>query len=913
MSLRRFFRRRQWDRERARELESHLAHEIDDNISGGMSHEEARRQAHVKFGNPTVIREEIWQMNSFTFLENLGRDGLFALRQLRKSPGFTLTAILTLALGIGANTAIFSLIHQALLSSLPVPNPQQLVTLQYSGAEEGWARTWSSDSPEGHSVFSYPMYRDLRDKTSNSFQGLLAMVPADLTVNAGSQANRVDGELVSGNYFQTLGVRPALGRLLLPSDETAQNANPVAVLSFDYWKTHFDMRPGVLHQTIRINSYPFTIIGVAAPGFHSVLSGSTPDVFLPITMEPEAMPGMSDLTDRRTRWLTLVGRLQPGMTLQQAEASLQPLWMGLRRMELEQIKNRSSYLNNGFLKTQLKLLPSAGGPSAVRDDLQTQLYTLGSLAGLVLLLACLNLASLLLVRAAGRTKEMAVRCALGAGRWQIIRQLLLEGLLLGMAGGTLGALLAPSAIAWYLRVGVGASVTGELPFSPHLDLLALAFNFGIAFLASILFSLAPALQFARPDLAAVMNQQKSTASGGSSRMRRVLIAAQFGFSLLLLVGAGLFAATLYNLKNIDTGFASSHILTFTVDPGMAGYAQANIPAVYDRLLAALAAQAGVRSAAANTMPLLGHSSSSANITVGGYTPKGGENMNAEFADVSPAYFSTLEIPLLAGRSIGARDTATSQPVAVVNAAFAKHYFGTPAKAIGQIFGFGGGKTVKLNITIIGVARNTQARSLRQKPVPLIYLPYTQWKLSGDEPLGEMAVYVHTWQSPTAATDSIRRAIHAVDTNLAITNLRTMDEQIDHDTSSERVVATLALFFAGLATLLSAIGLYGVLAYATTQRLQEIAIRMALGADRRSILWLVLREVVLLVGAGIAIAVPVSLLLARYVRGQMYGLSSYNPLAYLASIVLLTGVAFLAGYIPARRAAAIDPMHALRAE
>ncbi|MHB1960132.1 MAG: ABC transporter permease, partial [Acidobacteriaceae bacterium] len=368
MSLRRFFRRRQWDRERARELESHLAHEVDDNIARGMTPEEARRQAHIKFGNPTVIREEIWQMNSFIFLETLGRDLRYVLRRLRKSPAFTITAILTLALGIGANTAIFSLIYQALLSSLPVPNPQQLVTLQYSGAEEGWARTWSSDSPETHSVFSYPMYRDLRDKNS-SFQGLLAMVPADLTVNAGSQAERVDGELVSGNYFQTLGVRPALGRLLLPSDETAQNANPVAVVSFDYWKTHFAMRPNVLHQTIRINNYPFTVVGVTTPGFHSVLSGSTPDVFLPITMEPEAMPGMNDLKARRTRWLTLVGRLQPGMTLQQAEASLQPLWMGLRRMELEQIKERGSRLNNGFLKTHLKLIPSAGGPSAVREDL----------------------------------------------------------------------------------------------------------------------------------------------------------------------------------------------------------------------------------------------------------------------------------------------------------------------------------------------------------------------------------------------------------------------------------------------------------------------------------------------------------------------------------------------------------------
>lgn len=861
-------------------------------------------------------------MNSFPFFESLWRDLRYALRQLRKSPGFAVTAILTLALGIGANTAIFSLIDQALLSSLPVPNPQQLVTLQFSGAEAGWTRSWRHDSRAAHTAFSYPMYRDLRD-TNSGFQGLLAMTPADLTVNtesgvgdrASSHAERVDGELVSGNYFETLGVRPALGRLLLPSDETAENANPVAVLSFDYWKTHFAMNPNVLHRTIRVNSYPFSIAGVAAPDFHSVVSGNTPDVFLPITMEPEALPGMNDLKVYSTRWLTLVGRLKPGITVQQAEASLQPLWMDMRRVEADQLQSKRLPYRARFLEhTHLKLVPSAGGPSTVREYLQPQLYTLAGLAGLVLLLACLNLASLLLVRAAGRVKEMAFRCALGATRWKIVRQLLLEGFILGVSGGTLGALLAPSAIAWYLRVGVGPSTTGELPFSAHLDAQILAFNFGIAFLASLLFSLAPALQFARPDLAAVMNQQQSTASGGSARLRRSLVAMQFGFSLLLLVGAGLFAATLYNLKNVHTGFSSSHVLTFSVDPGMAGYSQANVPAIYEHLLAALAAQPGVLSAGANNMPLLGHSSYGAGIKIVGYTPKGDEKMHNGYAEVSPDFFSTMEIPILAGRSVAERDTANSQPVAVVNAAFAKHYFGTPAKAIGHVLGFVGDRPAKPNVTIVGVVADTRARSLRGEIVPLIYLPYPQWmSVPRDTSLREMALYVRTWQSPTAAADSVRRAVHSVDANLAIANLRTMDDQIGQDTSSERVVATLALFFAGLATLLSAIGLYGVLAYATTQRMHEIAIRMALGADRRSVLWLVLREVVLLVGVGIALAVPVSLLLARYVRGQLYGLSSYNPLAYAASIVLLGCIAFLAGLIPARRAASIDPMRALRAD
>ncbi|MGC1780937.1 MAG: ABC transporter permease [Acidobacteriaceae bacterium] len=846
---------------------------------------------------------------------NLGQDLRYALRQLRGTPIFTVTAVLMLALGIGANTAIFSLIDRALLRSLPVAHPGELVHLIFTGRESGTTYSWDNEKTDHRVFFSYPTYRDLRHQ-SKAFQGLLATTFADITVNSGGQAARATGELVSGNYFTTLGLKPAMGRLFVSSDETQANANPVAVLSFAYWQQHFGMNPNVVGKAIRISSHPFTVVGVAPPNFRSIIGGNTPDVFVPLTMEPEIMPSLGNtLPERNTRWFEVLGRLKPGENRAQSQASLQSTWANLRRVELASLKTPSTQLQQTFLKSTLELQPAPRGVELLGAQIEKPLTILGGMVLAVLLLMCLNLAGLFLVRAAGRAKEVAVRCALGAPRWQLVRQFVLEGVVLGLAGGALATVLAPMLSHWLMQTALASnSPTGELPFSASLDLRMLAFNFGIAFLASVLFSLAPALQFAQPDLNATLGRQKSVASAHSSRARRGLVVLQLAFGLVLLVAAGLFTRTLYNLRNAPLGYVTDHVLMFNVDPQMAGYTAAASPNVDRRLLDSLAAQPGVRSVALTSMPLLGDDNSSANVTVAGHKFIPGEDTNANFAEVSGKYFSTIQAPLLAGRLITGQDTATSEHVAVVNEKFARHYFGDPRNAIGHEFGFGNGDGTKLDIRIVGIVRDGRTVTVRSDAVDTVYIPFQQWDQPHIAlPVGGMMFYVRTWEPPTAAMSGIRGAVRNVDPNLAIEYLQTMEEQLDQATQTEQMISILALCFGGLATLLAALGLYGMLAYATAQRTQEIGIRMALGADRGSVLRMVLREVLVLAVWGIGLALPTALLLARPVETQLYGMSSEDPFTYVAAAVILALVASIAGLIPARRAANVDPMEALRAE
>jgi putative ABC transport system permease protein len=846
---------------------------------------------------------------------NLGQDLRNALRQLRKTPIFTLTAVLMLALGIGANTAIFSLIDRALLRSLPVQHPGELVHLVFTGRESGTTYSWDNEKTDHRVFFSYPTYRDLRHQ-SKAFQGLLATTFADITVNSGDQAARATGELVSGNYFTTLGLKPALGRLFVAGDETQANANPVAVLSFAYWQQHFGMNPGVVGKTIAIGNHPFTVVGIAPPNFHSIIGGNTPDVFVPLTMEQEVMPELGNvLPERNSRWFEVFGRLKPGEKRARAQAGLQSTWTNLRRVELANLKTPSTHLKEQFLRSRLQLQPAPRGIELLGEQIEKPLTILGGMVLAVLLLMCLNLAGLFLVRAAGRAKEVAVRCALGAPRWQLVRQFVLEGVVLGLAGGALATAIAPMLSHWLMQTALASnSPTGELPFSASLDLRMLAFNFGIAFLASVLFSLAPALQFVQPDLNATLGRQKSAASAHSSRVRRGLVVLQLAFSLVLLVAAGLFTRTLYNLRNTPLGYSTDHVLMFNVDPQMAGYNAAASPNVDQRLLDGLAAQPGVRSVAVTSMPLLGDSNMSTNITVAGHKYAPGEDTNTDFAEVSATYFSTLQVQLLAGRPITDQDTATSEHVAVVDATFARHYFGDPRKAIGHEFGLGNGDGTRLDIRIVGVARDGKIANLRDAPIKIAYIPFQQWNQPHLAlPLGGLTFYVRTWEPPAIAMSGIRRAVKNVDPNLAIESLQTMNEQLDQATQTEHMISILALCFGGLATLLAAIGLYGMLAYATAQRTQEIGIRMALGADRGSVLWMVLREVLVLAMWGIGLALPTALLLARLVKTQLYGVSSEDPIAYVAAAGLLALVALCAGLIPARRAANTNPMEALRAE
>ena len=835
-------------------------------------------------------------------INGFAQDFRYALRQLGKTPGFAAVAIITLALGIGANTAIFSLLDQALLRTLPVKDTDRLVVLQSVGSFNG---NTSSRTDENF-YFSYPMYRDLRDHNS-VFSGLIATVWTQVGVQWRNQPELVAAELVSGNYFEVLGVQPARGRLLVASDDLAPDANPVVVLSFSYWKRRFGSNPNVVNQSILVNGRPFTILGVAPPGFHSVVMGDTPDLFAPMTMKAEVKPGFKDLEDRKSRWLNIVGKLKPGLSRDQAEVGINPLWYSIRADELKQRGNSSENVRASFLtKSHLFVRDGAKGFSPLRQDVQAPLLIIMGMVGLVALMACANVGSLLLVRAAGRVREMSVRYALGAKRARVVQQLLVEGLLLGLAGGALGIAIAPTVSAWLINM-IWSSTTGDLPFSAHPDLRILLFNFVLALAVSLIFSLAPAAQFWRPNLAPALKQQVMIAGGGPLRFRRIAVAVQIGLSLLVLVGAGLFVRTLHNLKSLNVGFTTDHLVTFGVQPTLAGYRPDQTRDVAKQVLQTLAALPGVRSAAGTTDRELAGDNTSNTITLAGYTAKENENMNVESANVSPGYFSTMGMPLLAGRAFGDQDHDGTQKVAVVNESFARHYFEEPQQAIGHSYGNGRGK-VTTDIEIIGVVKDAKHTGVRDDVVRTAFTPYLQ-----EANLGGMTFYVRTWQPPESAEATIRRAMQTLDSKLVLDNFRTMQEQIDDNLTAERVIAILASSFGVLAVLMAAVGLYGVLAYSTAQRTREIGIRIALGAARRSVVRMVLMEVLWLAGISIAVALPASLLLTSAVRSQLFGISSSDPLTLLVVTALVAAVAVASALLPARRAAKTEPMVALRYE
>jgi len=834
-------------------------------------------------------------------MNGLLQDVRYAQRQLMKNPGFAAVAIVTLALGIGANSAIFTLLDQALLRPLPVEDADRLVVLRFSGSDRGHIH---SRSDESH-YFSYPMYKDLRDRNS-VLSGLLATSWTQVGLQWRNQPELTAAELVSGNYFQVLGVQPAAGRLFVESDASVDGANPVVVLSFNYWTRRFAADPRIVGESVSVNGHPFTVIGIAQRNFHSAVMGDTPGIFIPMSMQAIAMPGGDHLEDRRSRWLNMLGKLKPGITREQAESGMAPLWYAIRSDELQQIGQSTDHFRESFLtKSHLSLEEGSRGFSPLRVDVQTPLMIVMAMVGLVALMACANIGSLLLVRAAGRVREMSVRYALGARRTRVARQLLVEGLLLGLAGGTLGILLAPQASAVLIRNAWGSS-GAEMPFTSGVDVRILIFNFLLAVTVSVFFSLAPAVQFWRPDVSGALKQQLVTASG-SLRFRRLSVAIQIGVSVLLLVGAGLFVRTLRSLRAVNVGFATDHLVTFIVDPSLAGYSGAEGLQLQEKILETLREQPGIRSVAATDDPELADDNIGHNVVIAGYTAKEEENMNVEAEKVSPGYFTGMGMTLLAGREISDQDRMGTQKVAVVNESFARHFFGDPSNTIGRYFAFGVGD-VKANIEIVGIVKDAKHTGMREEILRTVFTPYLQY----DKAQGA-AFYVRTSQPPEAAISTIRQAMQTLDSRLAIDNLRTMQNQIDENLTTERIVAILATTFGALAVFMAVVGLYGVLAYSTAQRTREIGIRIALGAQRGSVARMVLTETLRLTGLSIAVALPVSLLLARAVRSQLFGVSSSDPLSIAVAILLISAVAAAAALIPARRAAKVDPMVALRYE
>jgi predicted permease len=821
----------------------------------------------------------------------------FVLRTLRRSPMFTAVAVLSLALGIGANTSIFSLLDQVMFRSLPVRDPNGLVVFHREYMPPGMA---TADNHE--TVFSYPLYKDVRDRAT-MLDGVIARAGAQVNLYYGGHTERVAAQVVSGNFFQVLGVQAARGRVFTAEDEGAPGASPVVVLSYGAWQSRFGGSDSILNQKVNVNGHPMVVIGVVRPGFHGLLAGQMPDLYAPLNMAAQLTPFLDRfLLDRRARWMNIFARLKPGMPLRQAEAAIDTVYHPIIEQELAQLSRLRNERERGrYLAQRIQLLGAAQGINPLRTQWQTPLFALMAMVGLVLLIACANLAGLLAARAAARQKEMAIRLALGAGRWPIIRQLLLESGVLSLAGGLLGLLVA----FWTTR-GLLRLVEDEGWLSYAIDLRLLGFAVALSLLTGLAFGLIPALQAARPDLAPVLKGMASSvaAARGQARVRRVLVVAQIALSLLLLAGAGLFTRSLYNLLRVDLGFRAENLFTFEIDPAASGYDNPRALVLYRELRERLAALPEVRAvAAASSGPFTGENTGGS-VNVEGYQPKEDEQADASWQAASPGYFRAMGIRLLDGRDFSERDDAAAPKVVIVNDVFARYYFGKQSP-LGRHLGQ---KRTELDYEIVGVVASNKHGDLREAASRFYYFPYAQ-----DERIGRLTLFVRTGREGSQIGPQIRRLVQQLDVNLPVFNMKSMQARIEESVFAERLIALLAAAFGALATLLAAIGLYGVIAYTVARRTAEIGVRIALGASRGGVLWLVLREAGLLALAGIAIGVPVALALSRLVQSQLFGIAAADPITLAAASLLLAAIALLAGYLPGRRAARIDPLAALRYE
>ena len=826
----------------------------------------------------------------------------FALRNLRRSPLFTLVAVASLALGIGANTAIFTLMDQLMLRLLPVSKPEQLVMIWPNGPHMG--------SNRGDRMTSYPMYQDFQQK-AQAFSDVLCQFPTPLSIGFGGQTERVDAELVSGNYFQALGVKPALGRVFSSAeDDRVYKGHPVVVLSHQYWVTRFAADPAVVGRKIQVNNYPMTIVGVSAPGFTGLDPSQSPQIRVPIQMKPLMTPGWDEIGNRRSQWVQLFARMKPGYGIDQSKASLQVLFSQILRDEINQkeMKDTSKFNRDRFLVRKINVEAAGNGFSHLRQSYSTALIVLMCMVGLVLLIACFNVANLLIARAIARQKEVAVRLAIGASRWQLLRQLLIESLLLSVAGGAAGLLLAVAMIRALMSFIPQDGAPLMLKAEP--DARILAFNAGLAVLTGLLFGLVPALQALRVDLWNTLKDVVGavTGGGGSVKLRKGLVIAQVAFSFLLLAGAGLFVKTLANLKQTDAGFRDiGHLITFQVDPSLSGYSMQQLKSFYRQALTNIRAVPGVTSAGYAAVSVLSGGEWDSTMSVEGHKAKDWEDMQSFMNAISPGYWKTMGTPLLEGRDFDERDAGSKLTVAVVNQKFATHFFGDKSP-LGRHVGFGDGPKSKQEIQIIGVAQDSLYEGPREGVHRQVFLAEFQ----SDFP-GSSTFYVRTSVDSKTMFRAMRRKIAELDPSMPIYQMKTLERQLDETLSTERLIAMLSAAFGVVATVLAAIGLYGVMAFVVARRTKEIGLRMALGAPRGAVVWMVMRETALLVGLGLAVGVPAAWALSRYVSTQLYGVKATDIWTAAAALAILAVVAAGAGFLPARRASGIDPIKALHYE
>jgi predicted permease len=839
-------------------------------------------------------------------MDRFWQDLRYAARTLRKSPGFLLVAVLSLGLGIGANTAIFSLINAVMLRALPVAHPEQLVLLTDPGSSGVAVETTENGVRE---KLSYPEFVELRAHNT-VFSSLFAAQSqvSDLDVYTGlggqEQSTKAHTQLVSGEFFGTLGLQPIAGRFFTPAEDTTPGANPVAVISHSFWQTEFGANSDAVGKTVRVGQSRFQIVGVAPAGFRGILVGSDTDMWLPVTMQEQVLPGRYYLKPRDTLWLQVMGRLAPGTSRATAQAGL--------NVEFQQILKQwaasapTEEERRGMSDQKIVLRDGAKGASQLRDQFSDPLVMLMAMVGLVLLIACANIANLMLARASGRQREIGVRLALGAGRGRVIRQLLTESILVAALGGILGAFLA----VWGAEVLLALVSSGvdDLALRVPHDYRVFVFTAAISLLTGILFGLAPAFRATRMDVNQTLSASARGSIGGRGRIRtgRFLVVVQVALSLLLLMGATLFVRSLHNMVALKLGFNRDHVLMVRIDPVAAGYKGAGVLALYQRILEKVRTVPGVHGATLSNKGMFAGDSGD-HLTIEGSPVTNPDELASTWTLVGPNYFSTVGIPLLRGREIDAADAAHATQVCVINQAFARRFYPNSdpiGKHIRDEY-----PTTRETYEIVGIVGDARENGLTSRVRPRFYATLFH-------PIGTVwavTLLLNATGEPGSVVPGVRRALAEVDRALPVLNVRTVVEQIDRRLIAQRLIAELAAFFGSVALLLAAIGLYGVMSYSMTRRTSEIGIRMALGASIRSVLWMVLRETLLLVAIGVAIGLPCALASGRLIASKLFGLTPADPSTIALAIAIIFTATALAGYIPARRASKIDPMTALRVE
>ena len=833
-------------------------------------------------------------------MDALLQDLRHAARRLIRAPGFTLVSVLTLGLGIGANTAIFSLLDQVLLRPLPIREPDRFVLVDTPGPRRGFS-TSSKSSPTPQ---SNPFYLELRDK-STVFDGLLAYFPLAMHVGAEGRTELVSGELVSGTYFGTLGLAPTAGRLLAPSDDLSRGGHPVAVLSHAFWTRRFAAAQDVLGRTLIVNGTPLSIVGVAPAGYRGMELGRDVGVFVPLAMKPQMTPTWDKMDDRSAYWLTVAGRLKHGVSRKQAEAALNVLYRQTLAEDVKLLADLPAARRERFLAKTLSLLPGASGASGFREQAQAPLNILMAMSLTVLLIACANVANLQLSQAASRAREIAVRLSVGASRRRVVRQLLVESAVLAACGGALGMVAGVWGSGLLVRALPDDSARTVL--SAGVDARVLAFSLALCAASALLCGLAPALQSTRPSLVPALKEggRSVAGAGGVGLLRKGLVVSQVSLSLLLLVGAGLMSRSLANLKAVDLGFRAESLLTFAVSPDLNGYDDQRKQQVFARIQEGLEALPDVESASLCDTTLLTDSVSSSTIEIEGYTQKEGENMNPHFEVIGRGFFTTLGIPFTAGRDFDPRDAAGAPSVAIVNETFARSFFGNGQAALGRHFKVG---RREQRVEIVGVVRDSKTATLRISP-RVVYRPLLQ-----ETDLTGMQYYVRGRGPTTAAlVAQVRDAVTRIDPQLPVQGMKTMPRQVAEALFPERLLASLSGSFGVLATLLAALGLYGVMSLSVAQRSRELGVRIALGAAPRDMLGLVLGEVGRLFAIGMLVGLPAGLAGGWLLRSQLFGLAPYDPGTLGLMVMVLAVTALAAGYGPAARAARSDPMVTLRYE